>query len=216
MKQFLFLFLALGLFLTTGCDKDQLEGSGNIISDDRSGDSFSAIDVSDALDVTINQGSEHRVIVRGDDNLITRIITSVSNGVFTARLQSGSYRNVDFSIEVTVPTLERINFNDAVNGDLINFTASETLTVELNDASRLDMSGSAPSLILDINDASNLDAFSFTTEACTADVNDASSVRLTVNDRLEGRVSDASSFRFRGNPALDISTSGASRVIDAN
>jgi hypothetical protein len=216
MKQFLFLFLALGLFLTTGCDNDQLEGSGNIISDDRSGDSFSAIDVSDALDVTINQGSEHRVIVRGDDNLITRIITSVSNGVFTARLQSGSYRNVDFSIEVTVPTLERINFNDAVNGDLINFTASEPLTVELNDASRLDMSGSAPSLILDINDASNLDAFSFTTEVCTADVNDASSVRLTVNDRLEGSVSDASSFRFRGNPTLDISTSGASQVIDAN
>lgn len=216
MKQFLFLFLALGLFLTTGCDNDQFEGSGNLISDDRSGDSFSAIDVSDALNVTINQGSEHRIIVRGDDNLITRVNTSVSNGVLTARLRNGSYRNTNFSIEVTAPSLDRIKLNDAANGNLINFVTSEALTIDLNDASRLDMSGSSPTLILDINDASNLDAFSFTTEVCTADVNDASSVRLTVNDRLEGSVSDASSFRFRGNPTLDISTSGASQVIDAN
>jgi len=215
MKQFLFLFLALGLFLTTGCDNDQLEGSGNIISDDRSGNAFSAIDVSDALNVTINQGSEHRLIVRGDDNLITRITTSISNGVLTASLRSGSYRNTNFTIEITTPTLTNIIFNDATEG-MLNFVSTEGISIELNDAADLDMSGSSPSLDLDVNDASDLNGFSFTTEVCTADVNDASDVRLTVIERLSGSVSDASEFRYRGNPVLAISTSGASEVIDAN
>lgn len=216
MKRFLFLLLAAGVLFATGCDNDQLEGSGNIITDDRSGDSFSVIDVSDALDVTINQGSEHRIIVRGDDNLITRIITSVSNGVLTARLQNGSYRNVDFSIEVTTPTLTGIVFNDATEGNLLNFVSTEGISIELNDAADLDMSGSSPSLDLNVSDASDLNGFSFTTEVCTAGVSDASDVSLTVTERLSGSVSDASEFRYRGNPVLDITTSGASQVIDAN
>ena len=51
------------------------------------------------------------------------------------------------------------------------------------------------------------------TGTCTIAVTDASEVDLTVTDRLQGRLSDASVFRFRGNPVRDVEASDASQIL---
>lgn len=216
MKYLLFPLLAISLFLTTSCDNDQSEGSGNVITDDRTSGAFTTIDIEDAFEVTIRQGAEHRVAVSADDNIISRVNTSTSGGTLNVRLGNGSFRNVTLRVEITAPELERIELNDAIRANLIDFVSTNAMTIDINDASRLDMSGSAPSLELNINDASRIEGFDFTTATCNAEVNDASRVELTVNDRLEGRVRDASTFRFKGSPELSIETSGAGSVINAN
>jgi len=214
MKYLLFSFLAIGLFFS--CNSDRTEGSGNVITDDRTAGSFTTIDVEDAFEVTIRQGTEHRVAVSADDNLLSRINTSTSNGTLRVRLGNGNFRNATLRVEITTPELERIELSDAIRAELIDFVSSNAMTIDLNDATKLNMSGAAPSLELDIDDASELKGFDFATGTCNAQVSDASRVELTVNDRLEGRLRDASTFRFKGNPERSIETSGASSIIDAN
>lgn len=216
MKYFFFSFLAVGLFLVSSCTNEANRGSGNVITDDRTSGSFTAIDVDDAFEVTIRQGSEHRVLISSDDNIIGRINTSTANGVLSVRMGNGNFRNVTLRVEITAPELDRIEMSDAIRADLVDFDAANEMFISISDATKLDMSGSAPSLELDVNDASQIRGFGFTTGTCDARVRDASKVELTVSDLLEGRVSDASSFRFRGNPDRTIETSDASSVIDAN
>jgi len=115
-----------------------------------------------------------------------------------------------------MPNLDRLEFNDAIRGEVIGFDAGDQLDIVLNDASKLQLSGSANQLDLNISDASDLKAFNFTTGSCTVEVEDASKVEVTVNDRLEGEANDASEIRFKGAPVVDVDVSDASRVIDAN
>lgn len=216
MKYLLFTFLTTALFFTSACDPDRTEGSGNVITDDRTAGAFSTIDVDDAFELTIRQGAEHSVTISADDNVISRVNTSTSNGTLSVRLANGNYRNVTLRIEVVAPELELIDLSDAIDAKLIDFNFAGTMAISLSDATKLEMSGSAPRLNLDIDDASEIKGFDFTTGICNAQVSDASKVDLTVDDRLEGRVQDASTFRFKGNPERTIEVSGASSVIDAN
>ena len=50
MKYLLFPLLAISLFLTSSCDNDQSEGSGNVITDDRTSGAFTTIDIEDAVE----------------------------------------------------------------------------------------------------------------------------------------------------------------------
>lgn len=216
MKYLLVSFLAIGLLLASACDNERSTGSGNVVTDDRTAGAFTTIDVDDAFEVTIRQGTEHRVLISADDNLISRINTSTASGTLRVRLGNGNFRNATLRVEITAPALGRIELSDAIRADLIDFVSGTAMIISVSDATSLEMSGSAPGLELEVNDASSIRGFNFTAATCTARVNDASQVDLTVTDRLAGRVRDASTFRFRGNPERTIETSGASSVIDAN
>lgn len=216
MKYVLFSFLCLSLFFTTSCDKDQTEGSGNVVTDDRTAGSFTRIDIRDAFDVTIRQGAEHQVLVRADDNVLSRINTTTSGGALTVRLGNGSFRNVTLAVDIITPDLERLELRDAIDAELINFSADGPLAIILNDASDLKMTGSAAEINLRVSDASDLFGFGFTSERCTIDVNDASEVEIEVTERLEGSIDDASTVRYRGNPELAVNVTDASRLVNAN
>lgn len=216
MKYVLFSFLCLSLLFTTSCDNDQTQGSGNVVTDDRTAGAFTQIDVRDAFDVTIRQGNQHQVLVRADDNVLSRINTSTSGGVLTVRLGNGSFRNVTLQVDIITPDLERIEFRDAIDAELIDFTANDPLSIILNDASKLSMTGAASNTDLQISDASKLFGFGFTTERTTIDVNDASRVEIQVNERLSGTIDDASRVSYRGNPELAVNVTDASRLVNAN
>jgi hypothetical protein len=216
MKYLLFSFLSISLFLTSACDNDQNEGSGNVITDDRTTSTFSTIQVDDAFEVTIRQGADHQVLVSSDDNIISRINTSTTNGVLKVTLGNGSYRNTTLRVEITAPELDHIELGDAIRGELIDFVSANDLSIMINDATKLSMSGSAPNLELNVNDASQVSGFNFTTTNCNTRVRDASRVELTVTDRLEGSLRDASTFRFRGTPETSVEVSDGSSVVDAN
>ncbi|MEO0732245.1 MAG: DUF2807 domain-containing protein [Bacteroidota bacterium] len=219
MKNLLVLLLLVATICCfSACTEDRVTGSRNLITDNRiDGTPFSDITVRDAFEVTIRQGAEHAVTITADDNVLDRITTTVRNGNLLVEVNGNqNFRNVTLQADITTPDLTRLELNDAIRAELVDFTTNETLTIALNDATKLEATGSAPTLELNVNDASKLDGFGFTATECNARVNDASRVELRVTDRLTGSVNDASTFRYRGNPELDITAQDASRVVDAN
>ncbi|MEL7160076.1 MAG: DUF2807 domain-containing protein [Bacteroidota bacterium] len=217
MRNLLYFLIALTVIGVSACEEDRVTGSGNLITDDRSGSTFSAITVNDAFEVTIRQGDQHAIVITADDNVLDRITATSRNGNLLVEVNGNqNFRNVTLRADITLPDLTRLELNDAIDAELIDFITTTNLTIVLNDATTLDATGSAPTLELDVNDASKLLGFGFTTGTCNARVNDASRVELRVTDRLAGTVNDASVFRYRGDPELDISTNDASRVEDAN
>ncbi|MEI9957281.1 MAG: DUF2807 domain-containing protein [Ferruginibacter sp.] len=53
-------------------------GSGNVVTENRTVDNFTGIDVSSSFDVEVKIGSPASVRVEADDNIIKYIVTKVS------------------------------------------------------------------------------------------------------------------------------------------
>ena len=196
---------------------DTIVGSGDIITETREVSDFSKVEVEDAFDVRIMQGDEFLVEVRADDNLIDKISTTVTNGNLKVEYNGNvNIRNATTEVFIEMPTVERIELQDAVDAKVLNFTDLVELKVVAKDASDLSLSGDADVLNLEVSDASDVNAFSFIANTCNVEVTDASDLEIFCNTLLEGSVKDASTVRYRGYPDITATTSDASEIIDAN
>lgn len=175
------------------------------------------MEISDAITTDIVFGTEQSLTVTVNDNLQERINTTVNNGKLTIDLQNGNYRNVDLEVTIVMTSLQDLKMRDACRVTVAGFENLADLILDINDASRLTISNSSvTNLTAGVMDASNIEAYGLTADEVTVNVQDASSLEITAINSLNGRVRDASTVRYRGNPPETVEISDASRVIDAN
>lgn len=85
-------------------------GSGEIVSETRTVDSFDGISVSGGFDVEIRTGASPAVVVEADDNIIKYIETEVSGRTLKIRTKRNrSLNNVHMKVFITASTLKSIS-----------------------------------------------------------------------------------------------------------
>ena len=199
--------------------------------------SFHAIQVNNAFDVIITQGSTGGVAVsasRAEE--VEGIRTQVENGVLKISFEHknklwGSSRKL--KAYVSVVKIDAIRASGAsditVEGTLMadnldvqlsgasdmegKLVVSGQLDVRLSGASDMKISGSARQTTIDLNGASDVKAYDYSTGVCKIEASGASSVRITVDKELSASLSGASSVSYKGSAVIrDIKTSGASSI----
>jgi uncharacterized protein YxeA len=60
--------------------KPAIEGNKNVVKEDRSVKDFSKVSVSNGIDLYLIQGSENKLVLEADENLMEHIITEVKDG----------------------------------------------------------------------------------------------------------------------------------------
>jgi len=135
-------------------------GSGNLVTQARTTDSFDAIDVSDGMNVslTVDPTATAQVSVTFDDNLIDGVRTEVHNGVLTIS-SSGSFRisGGDRIVTVVTPNLAALEASGGSDVDgngtlaLLALEASGGSDVDLSDlivdVLYIDVSGGADATV---------------------------------------------------------------------
>ena len=83
------------LFASCNFNVNSIEGSGHVTTEKRivQGD-FKSIDVSNAIDLVIEQADVTEIVVEADDNLQKDIITKVENGTLVIKCKFNSFRNI--------------------------------------------------------------------------------------------------------------------------
>ena len=76
---FLFTFLTLSFFIQS-CDSIQTDGVGDPITEEFDLDDFDEFTVDGSMDVKLTQGSEQKVLITAQPNILDLIQTRVSNG----------------------------------------------------------------------------------------------------------------------------------------
>ncbi|MEO0338127.1 MAG: head GIN domain-containing protein [Bacteroidota bacterium] len=206
--------LACAFIFFSGCSSDDFNGSDNIISITRSLASFDKIVAENALTVNVIEGNTQNVEIQVNENLQDQIRTQVSNGTLTISLERGSYRNATFEVYIQLPDLERLQLDDATEGEIV-FDLDQ-LELELNGSAKLDLSGSAQTLTINNNNAGEIDGFSFTTATLNVEARDAAELEITCTNTLNGSVQNAAEVRYRGIPDVNATTSDAGKIINAN
>ncbi len=192
---------------------------------------FDKLEMGNAFNINVKQGSDFRIKAKGDSRDIEDLIVKVSSGELKIYYTKWRIRRYRMEIDIEMPTVKEIDFSGATTSfvegfeDLaalkIDLSGSSNATVsakarlyevDLSGASELDLNGSGKEMEVDLSGASKLNAFDTLVDKATLDVSGASTCRVNVSEKLNIRASGASKVRYRGNPQVSSNLSGSSHV----
>jgi hypothetical protein len=201
---------------------------------------FHSIEVSNAFDVYISQGTVEALAISASDiKYRDHINVEVKNGVLKISYdRKGGFINVlrndkmDLKAYISVKNIEKLVASGACNvyvegviktdnlklilsgaTDLKGRLEVSRLTANLSGASHAKVGGTAAQLDVDASGASHFNGYDLSTEICQASASGASKVQITVHKELSAKVSGASDVLYRGDGVIrEVKTSGASRI----
>jgi hypothetical protein len=141
-----FILVALTALLFASCNHSinikSITGSGHVTTEKRNVDGdFKSIEVSNAIDLIIEQSDKTEIIVEADDNLQKSITTTVENGVLIIACDYNSFINIESKkVTVKMPIIESLRASSAssitsantIKGENINLRTSSASNINLN------------------------------------------------------------------------------------
>ncbi len=226
--------IALAFFLFLSCNNiyPWIEGSGNIIKEQRDVSEFTGIDVGGAYYVHIKKGDYQSVEIETDDNIMPLVETEVSNGVLRISTKTATSNVKARNIYITMANLKQLDISgackiesdDRFNEDLvdINLSGASNLNIsfkanridmEMSGASNANISGHSNIFNIDASGASNGRFSNMEANTVSAECSGASSIWLNVIESIKGDASGGSNIYYKGNPnKANIETSGGASV----
>lgn len=233
------LLLVLTALFLGSChiDLNRVKGSGNITVEKRNtSETFTKIDVSDAIDVTLIQADKIEIIVEADDNLQKSIRTEVKNGTLTiANDALFSIQNGTRKVIVRMPNIDRIDASSASNvhtesslkGTQLDIKCSSASSVDLNlemdqiqckasSGSSISMKGLALNLTIDASSGSQIEAEDLLSNEITVEASSGSSVSIHPIVNLKADASSGASISYNSTPKSLIKKASSGGSIDKN
>ena len=229
-----FAFIAIASACAQSPKKMVVDGT----AEDRKLSGFTSINVSNAFDVYISQGSSDAVGVSASDVSATKNIkTRVSGGVLYITFDTNgwswnSWKNNKLKAYITVKNLEKLTVSGACNVSFVDPIISDRLHVSISGASdikgsvkvnslkvgasgasNISLSGTATETDFNVSGACSIKSLDLVTDNCAVVASGASSIKLTINQSLKANISGASDIRYKGTVSMfNSKTSGASSI----
>ncbi len=195
---------------------------------------FSEVDVSDAFSVNIKKGNDYSVVVNGRKIYVDEIEVEKTGSVitfdYTGNKSKFNRDNDEIKIYITMPELTAVELGGAsktyVDGfsedflDInlhgaayaaVNVDASST-NIEIDGASKLELSGSGDKLVAKVSGASTLNAYDFSVNETEVETHSAATARVFATDHLLIKSNGASNVTYRGEADVEIEKGGGSSV----
>lgn len=218
-----------------------LTGAGqDLQSEERRVPAFTGISVAVPGEVSLIQGSTHRLLVEGTGRVLENLITEVRGGQLYIRMpNSFRFRRYDvLKVFVTMPEIRnitlsgsgRVNAEGPVRLEKASITISGSGRVNIDDISagelsttisgsgRLNLGGrhNVQNHRIVISGSGRIESASLPVEKIDATISGSGSCRVHVIGDLNVRISGSGRVIYTGNPLVDARISGSGRVINDN
>ncbi len=222
MKKATTLIVAI-LCITTINAQKRIKGNGYIVTIERTTNDYDGISASGFYDVELIDGTEGKITLTGEENILDYIETEVKGG--TLVIKSKDNKNLIPSkgegVFITIPvdeidairlsgsgnfvgkkTLNTKDMDIRVSGAKnIDLTIDATdISVETSGSSNIALKGKSKELWIRSSGSSNVKAYGLEVEEATLELSGSSNVELMVNESLNSRVSGSGNIHYRGNP----------------
>lgn len=198
--------------------------------------SFSAISVTDGIELYLKAGNEASLAVSySDEKYAEHFKTEVVNNVLKLYYDNNAINWSDnnrrkLKAYVSFKTLEKLS---ATGGANVNITSAITvnnldlrltsgavlngavnaneLTVEQTSGSEINLSGSAEKINVNVNSGALFKGFDFAVNYCNAKASSGAGVRIAVQKELSARANSGGGIRYKGTAVIkdiDISSGG--------
>lgn len=215
--------VVLTSMVVSGCSVvvDGVRGSGEVVSEERTLDTFSTVLAMGSPDVRITQGDVQSVTVRAEDNIVPLLETDVRGGVLTLRVQNRVVirPTEPMVFDITVVDLESVetsgsgdlgvdgwNADDAEirtsgSGDVVvDDLRTQSLTVETSGSGDVDVSGTTTSQRAQTSGSGGYRACRLDSEVADVSTSGSGEALVTVTERLDADISGSGDVRYAGDP----------------
>ncbi len=196
-------------------------GNGEVVEERREVvANFTEVHASEGLDVFVTQGTDFKITVEADENIIDLIGTDIRDG----RLKVHAIENIGRAtknVYVTLPDISELNSSsgadlivqNTISVDRIELDASSgsDLEVEVNaqeviaDASSgadIKVSGRTDVLYADASSGSDIKARGLVTKRCTADASSGADISVNVSESLVADASSGADISYTGDASV--------------
>lgn len=214
-----FIIVTLTALLFASCNHminmKSIEGSGHVTTEKRivQGD-FKSVEVSNTIDLVIEQSDKTEIIVEADDNLQKEITTKVENGVLIIACEYNSFNNIKTKkVTVKMPVINRLEASSAATIKSNNTLKGENIKLESSSASSIDLSIESDTIYSEASSGSTINingkALQLNTEASSGSTINAKD--LLANE-IKVEASSGSTVNVHPIVSLDAEASSGSTV----
>ncbi|MEN8120573.1 MAG: head GIN domain-containing protein [Bacteroidota bacterium] len=233
MRKLLFLLSFIGLTATvlSSCNIFCEKGNGSPVSVVRDVMEFDEIDIDGQAVVFLEQGSEAKVEVEIDSNLLEFVKTEVSGMKLKIYDDKCLEEVTKYEIHITVPNLSELYVDGSVSiksesliksdnlyiktkgsGDIHLGVDSEDLETVTKGSGNLKLFGRTSNFEIDLDGAGSIDAYGLLAKTVDANVDGAGTCKINASEKFYGDVGGSGKIYYKGNPKkvkTDVSGSGS-------
>lgn len=195
-------------------------GNGNVVTEERSvSEDFTEVKASAGMDVFLTEGSENKIVVEADENLLPLIKTEVKDGKLTITTSGniGFYKSKKVYVtykelnDITASSGAEIIGNSVIRSERLSLQSSsgaeikvevfsKELSAKTSSGADIEVSGKASSFNAQASSGSELDAAKLQTINCIAKASSGANISVNVKENLETNVSSGADINYYGNP----------------
>lgn len=211
------LLLACNISTGDGGDVEIIEGSGNIITEDRELSGFTAVSLDGVGRLEIEQTGSESVSITGDDNILPHITTRVRSGTLVISVaENKTFTNIpDLVYQVTVASLESLELNGAGEIEVTNLDG-ERLEVTLDGGGSITVSGEVTSQEVDLNGLGIYNAENLISQDVTIQQDGAGSAVVNASDTLDVTINGLGDVEYIGDPTITQEINGLGSIRPKN
>ncbi|HEX8268789.1 MAG TPA: head GIN domain-containing protein [Flavobacterium sp.] len=147
------------VFASCGYNIDTIQGSGNIVSQNRDVTAdFTSIEVDRGIEVVVEQGDKSSIVVETDDNLQQHITTEIRDGVLKISTDGRSvFATEELKVTVKLPIISGLATSAGASLSSRNVLRSSDLVVKASSGSEIKLSTEADKIICETSSGSTID-----------------------------------------------------------
>ena len=218
MKLFATIFLLIAIIIYFAKNKfsfDRLEGSGNIVSEDRQLIGFKSISLLGSIDVNINYSDDTSCTVVGDDNIIEHVETEVINDKLTIFIDKSYSSTKTLAVNLSVLKINELSVSGSGDIKFKNYK-DDTLSLKISGSGDILGDGNVETLTGQINGSGDLLLKELHSKSAKININGSGDAELWVSNSLIAKINGSGDINYHGNPKTVESKINGSGEINAD
>ncbi|MCV6630924.1 MAG: DUF2807 domain-containing protein [Flavobacteriaceae bacterium] len=214
----------------------RIKGNGDVVVESRTTGEYDRVMSAGSFDIFLVKGTEGKLSIKGEENLMEYIITEVENGKLVIKVERGIHLRPSYGkkIQITVPFeqiegMALIGAGDVVAKDRIisaNFKAtvtgsgnmkllldSENAKASVTGSGDIHLDGRGEYLRAVISGSGDIHAYNFKAEELQATISGSGDIEAFASKSLKARISGSGDIDVKGKPKKeDSKVSGSGEI----
>lgn len=227
--------LAIFGLILSGCSRENVHGSGRVITEERPVARFEDITLEGSLEVHLKQDQPIPVVIEAEDNVMrvvetfvngTTLHVKIRNGVnlksfrpIQVYVQNDQYRRIIFSGSGSLTANDTITstlFTYEINGSAdarLKLDANEIRTI-VNGSGNMQLEGKANDYRSEVNGSGDIDALNLQADKARIRISGSGEQRIWVLSLLDARIDGSGNIRYKGTPhTMNTEVNGSGKII---
>ena len=179
--------------------KNNIQGSGNIISESRELNHFTSIILLGSIDVNIKTSESNNCVVVADDNLIPYIKTEVVNNKLNISLNESYSSEKKLVVNINTPNYDEVSLSGSGNINILDFK-NNNLSLNISGSGNITGNGEVETLVVKINGSGNLMSKEIKSKSTTITINGSGDGEVFASDSISAKINGSGNIEYFGNP----------------